>query len=231
MRKTALKDIGKQEVPAAASAATARVLLVDDHAVVRQGLKQILQEAFPQQKYGEAGDFNQALALLQKQKWDLLVLDLTLPGPSGLDLLKEMRMQGLKVPTLVLSVHSEEQYAIRALRGGAAGYLCKSAAPQEFVGAVERILGGHCYLSATVTERLAQAVRGPRNKVGLERLSDRELEVLRLIGMGRSVKQIGEQLNLSVKTISTYRARLLVKLEVDTTAHLMRYAMDEGLVE
>jgi two-component system invasion response regulator UvrY len=209
-----------------------RVLIADDHALVRRGLRQILADAFPAAQFGEAANVKDTLALIQAQSWELLVLDINMPGRSGLDVLKELKHANVKLPILVLSVHSEDQYALRALKAGAAGYLCKESAPEQFVNAVQRVLAGRTYISCALAEKLADDFRGGRSaKSIVDRLSDRELEVLRLIGAGRTVKEIGGQLSLSVKTVSTYRVRLLAKLRMKSNAELMRFALDEELVE
>jgi DNA-binding NarL/FixJ family response regulator len=208
------------------------MLIADDHSLVRRGLRQILADAFPTAVFGEASTVPETLASLRSQPWDLLVLDINMPGRSGLDVLKEMKSASIKTPTLVISVHSEDQYALRALKAGAAGYLSKDSAPEQFLLAVERILGGRTFISPALAEKLADEMRGRRQaKSALERLSDREMEVLRLIGSGRTVKEIAGLLSLSVKTVSTYRVRLLAKLRMRTNAELMRFAIEERLVD
>lgn len=209
-----------------------RMLIADDHSLVRRGLRQILADAFPHAEFGETSTVPETLAALRGQTWHLLVLDINMPGRSGLDVLKEMKSAGIKTPTLVISVHSEDQYALRALKAGAAGYLSKDTAPELFLGAVERILSGRTFISPALAEKLADEMRGRRQaKSALERLSDREMEVLRLIGSGRTVKEIAGLLSLSVKTVSTYRVRLLAKLRMKTNAELMRFAIEERLVD
>lgn len=208
------------------------MLIADDHSLVRRGLRQILADAFPTAEFGETSTVPETLTALRGQTWDLLVLDINMPGRSGLDVLKEMKSAGIKTPTLVISVHSEDQYALRALKAGAAGYLSKDTAPELFLLAVERILGGRTFISPALAEKLADEMRGRRQaKSALERLSDREMEVLRLIGSGRTVKEIAGLLSLSVKTVSTYRVRLLAKLRMKTNAELMRFAIEERLVD
>ncbi|MCX8157665.1 MAG: response regulator transcription factor [Verrucomicrobiae bacterium] len=209
-----------------------RMLIADDHSLVRRGLRQILADAFPNAEFGETSTVPETLAALRSHPWDLLVLDINMPGRSGLDVLKEMKSASIKTPTLVISVHSEDQYALRALKAGAAGYLSKDTAPEQFLLAVERILGGRTFISPALAEKLADEMRGRRQaKSALERLSDREMEVLRLIGSGRTVKEIAGLLSLSVKTVSTYRVRLLAKLRMKTNAELMRFALEERLVD
>jgi len=202
-----------------------RILIVDDHELLRRGVKELLAEAFGVVTFGEAASGNEALAALQGN-WDLAVLDLAMPRGSGLEALKEMRARRPDLPIVVLSAHEEEHYAIRALRGGARAYVTKQSASTELVRAVKRVIGGNDYLSDNLAEKLKAPARLPH-----ELLSDRELQVLRMLAVGKSVKQIGHELALSEKTISTYRARLLVKMDLDSNAELMRYALRAGLVE
>jgi len=208
-----------------------KILIADDHAVVRQGLMLILARAFGPAEFGEAADSRQTIAAALQQPWDLLILDLSMPGRNGLEVLRELNTQRPALPVLVLSMHAEEQYAVRAFRAGAAGYLTKANASVELVKAVERILAGGRYVSATMGEMLASALGGPGHAMLHERLSDRELEILRLIASGRTVKEIAAELTLSSNTISTYRARLLEKMNMRTNAELMHYAVRNGLVE
>lgn len=205
---------------------TMRILLVDDHPVVRLGVKQILKGAFSSATIGEASDGPEALAELRTSPWEMVLLDLTMPGSSGLNLLKELRREQPRLPILVLSMHPPDQFAARALRAGASGYVTKDAAPTELATAVERILSGRAsYVSGADSEQT------PVEKAPHELLSDREYQVLRMMGRGRTVSQIAVDLALSVKTVSTYRARLLDKMQMSTTAQLMRYAIEHGLVD
>jgi two-component system invasion response regulator UvrY len=208
-----------------------RILIADDHAVVRQGLQLILAQAFPHAEFGEAADSRQTVEAVLQHHWDLVILDLSMPGRNGLDALKELKIQRPALPVLVLSMHPEQQYAVRAFRAGAAGYLTKANASAELVRAVERILAGGRYVSAALGEELAAELSGPGHAMLHETLSDRELEVLRLIASGRTVKEIAAELTLSVNTISTYRARILEKMEMRTSAELTHYAISSGLVE
>ena len=208
-----------------------RILIADDHAVVRQGLMLILARALGPVEFGEAANSRQTIAAALQQPWDLLILDLSMPGRNGLEVLKELKTQRPALPVLVLSMHAEEQYAVRAFRAGAVGYLTKASASVELVKAVERILAGGRYVSATMGEKLASALGGPGHALLHEKLSDRELEILRLIASGRTVKEIAVELTLSVNTISTYRTRLLEKMNMRTNAELTHYAISNGLVE
>lgn len=205
-----------------------RVLLVDDHEVVRKGLRSILDDRFAGIEVAEAATGDAALAQLA-EPFDAVILDLSMPGRSGIDLLAEIKHRHPKLPVLIMSLHGEEQFAVRALRAGAAGYLTKSAAPEQLIGAFERIVRGGRYISPAVAERLAAAAGG---EVGAphDRLSQREFEVMRGIASGESVGEIAERLHLSAKTISTYRARLLDKMGMATNSELTRYAIENGLV-
>ena len=205
-----------------------RVLLVDDHEVVRKGIRAILDDRFPELTVAEASSGDEALAALV-EPFDIVILDLSMPGRSGIDLLAEIKHRHPRLPVLILSLHGEEQFAVRALRAGAAGYLTKSAAPEQLVQAFERVVRGGRYVSETLAERLAAAVGGDAGSPH-DRLSHREFEVMRGIASGESVGEIAERMHLSVKTISTYRARLLGKMGMASNAELTRYALENGLV-
>jgi two-component system, NarL family, invasion response regulator UvrY len=208
-----------------------RVLLVDDHAVVRKGMKAILEDQVPGVVVAEAGGGDEALALLDSQTIpDVVVLDLSMPGRSGIDLLAEIKHRQPKLPVLIMSLHGEEQFAVRALRAGAAGYLTKAAAPEQLVGAVTKVARGGRYVSEALAERLAGDVGGRTAGAPHERLSDREFEVMRGIASGSTVSEIAAQMHLSVKTVSTYRTRLLEKMGMGSNAELTRYAIEHGLV-
>jgi len=207
-----------------------RVLLVDDHAVVRRGVRDILTEALGNVAFGEAGKPSEALEKLQQQPWDVVVLDLSLPGRGGVDALRDIKRLRPKVPVLVLSMHAEEHYAMRALRAGASGYVNKEGAAEELAGAVRKVLTGGTHVSARLAETLAKNLRSGSSQPAHERLSDRELEVLRGIAAGRTVKEISAELSLSEKTVSTYRTRLLEKMQMHSNAELIQYALHEGLV-
>jgi DNA-binding NarL/FixJ family response regulator len=208
-----------------------RVLLVDDHAVVRRGVRDILTEALGKVSFGEAGKPSEALEKMQKETWDVVVLDISLPGRGGVDALRDMKRLRPAVPVLVLSMHAEEHYALRALRAGAAGYVNKEGAAEELAGAVRKVLMGGTHVSARLAETLAKGLRDDSSRPPHDRLSDRELEVMRGIAAGRTVKEIGAGLALSEKTISTYRTRLLEKMQMHSNAELVQYALREGLVE
>jgi DNA-binding NarL/FixJ family response regulator len=197
---------------------------------VRHGLKQILQAEFPKAEFGEATDVPATLDLAAKQHWDLLVLDITLGGRSGLEALKEIKQTKPRLPVLVLSMHPEDQFGVRVLKTGASGYLTKEAAPDELVNAVNKIMAGRRYVSPALAEAMATYLSGDVQKPAHETLSDREFLVLRLIASGLPVSAIAKELNLSVKTISTYRARILLKMGLRNNAELTHYAISNRLV-
>lgn len=208
-----------------------KILIADDHTVVRRGLIQILSENFPGATFGEVGTAQELLHKLYEQRWNLLTLDIGMPDRSGLDLLGELRQAFPRLPVLILSVHPEGQYARRVLKAGAAGYLSKDAVPFELAEAVRKALKGGRYVSAALAEQLATDLATKVNDARHEILSGRELEVLRLIGLGRSTTQIADALSLSPKTISTYRARILGKMEMNSTGELIRYAVENHLID
>lgn len=208
-----------------------RVLIADDHAIVRQGLKQILRDVPEVLVAGEASSGDQTLERLRSGEWDLVVMDISMPGRNGLEILKLLKHENPKLPVLILSMHSEDQFAVRMLKAGAAGYLTKESAPDELVKAIRKIISGGRYVSPTLAEKLAFNMHPESEKQAHEILSDREFQVMRMIARGQSVKEIGEELTLSVKTISTYRARVLEKLHLRTNAELIHYALQNGLVE
>ena len=210
-----------------------KILLVDDHAIVRRGLRELLAEEFPSAEFGEGSNAAQALQLVMAKKWDVMVLDVTMEGRSGLDVLKDIRKAKPALPVLMMSMHPEDQFAVRALKGGASGYLTKETATEELVKAVRKVLTGRKYVSAGLAEKLALGLDDGRKEGSLphEVLSDREFEVMRLIASGKRIKEIGAQLSLSVKTISTYRTRILEKMSMTNNAQLTHYSITHGLAE
>ena len=210
---------------------TPRILVVDDHAVVRRGILQILAGGFPGSKFSEACSAPEALDMVWRQDWDLILLDISLPGRSGIEVLKEIRTARPKVPVLILSMHSEDQFAVRALKAGASGYVTKESPPEVVLEAIRRILAGGKFITPTLAEKLATHLNIENDRQPHEALSDREFEVLRLIGSGKTVGEIGEQLCLSVKTISTYRVRLLEKMGLNNNAELVQYCVRNNIVE
>ena len=206
-----------------------RILVCDDHPIVRKGLREILEQAGAPVTVGEAASAAEGLALARKHSWDTVVLDITMPGRSGLELLKELKSERPNVPVLVLSVHPAEQYGVRVLRAGASGYLTKESAPEELLTAIRHIVRGGRYISPSVGETLADDLDRPAEELPHHGLSDREFAIVRLLASGKRVSEIAEQLHLSVKTVSTYRARVLRKLNLRSTAEIMRYALKHGL--
>lgn len=207
-----------------------KVLIADDHTVVRQGLKQILSDDPQLTVVGEAADGNEVLAVLETLSVDALVLDITMPGRNGLDVLKEVKRKRPTLPVLVLSMHPEDQFAIRMLRAGAAGYITKESAPEELVGALRKVCSGGKYVSPQLAERLAVFIEDETRRPPHEKLSDREFEVLRMLALGKTVTEVAEELLLSVKTVSTYRSRVLEKMKMTSNADLTRYALQNELM-
>lgn len=208
-----------------------RALIADDHAVVRQGLKQILGDTPEMVVAGEATTGQEVLDKVRAETWDVVVLDISMPDRSGLDILKQLRSERPKLPVLVLSMHSEDQYAMRVLKAGASGYLTKDSAPDELVKAIRKVVSGGRYVSSFLAEKLAFEIGTDSSRLPHETLSDREFQVLRLIAGGKSVTEIAAELYLSVKTVSTYRARMLEKMNLATTAELIHYAMQNHLID
>ena len=208
-----------------------KVLIADDHPIVRQGLRQILSDTADMVVAGEAVNGQETLAQVRAGGWDALVLDITMPDRSGFDILKELKCEQPHLPVLVLSMHAEEQFALRVLKAGAAGYLTKENAPEELVKAIRKVVSGGKYISPGLAETLAfnldPASGWPRH----ETLSDREFQVMQLLASGKTVAEIAKALSLSAKTVSTYRARLLEKMNLKTNAELIRYAIENRLIE
>lgn len=208
-----------------------RVLCVDDHAIFRQGVKGILLQHDRQARIGEAGTADEAMKLLRETRWDAVVLDLSLPDRSGLQLLMEIKRDNPDLPVVVLSMHAEDEYAVRAIRGGASGYVTKEGAPEELVVALQKVVRGGRYMTPALAEKVAFAFAStdsPQQKPH-HSLSERELEILRFIGAGKSLKEIAAMLSLSVKSVGTYRARVLEKMNMSTNADLIRYVIEHKL--
>lgn len=208
-----------------------KLLIVDDHAVVRAGLKQILSAISPQPAIGEADNAQSALDQLKEAAWDMLLLDISLPDINGINLLKVVKSEWPDLPVLILSIFPEDQYAIRAIKSGANGYMTKESAPEELIHAIKKVAKGGRYITPDLAEKLAFALDDISDKHSHEALSDREYEVMCLIASGNTVSHIARQLNLSVKTVSTYRTRVLAKLKLANNAELTHYAIKQGLIE
>lgn len=207
-----------------------RILIADDHTIVRKGLRQILAEEFTDSVIEEVGDADELIKNVIKSKWDIVISDLTMPGKSGLEALQEIKQLVPSLPVLILSIHPEEQYAIRVLKAGASGYLSKDTAPDELVNAVRRVLMGKKFITLSVAEKIANSFDRDKEKHLHETLSDRELNVFKMIASGKSVTEIAEGLSLSVTTVSTYRARIMAKMNMKTNANLTLYAIEHGLL-
>lgn len=209
-----------------------RILIADDHPLVRRGLEQTLADAYDDIVFGEAANAEDAIQLVDQGDWDVVILDISMPGRSGLDALKEIKKIKPGLPVLVLSIHPEDQYATRVLRAGASGYMTKEMAPEELLTAINKVLAGGKYVSAALAEKLAADLQTEAGEVPPhKRLSDREYEVLLQIASGHTITEIADMLTLSVKTISTYRARILEKTGLKSNAALVQYAMTYGLVD
>ena len=208
-----------------------RVLIVDDHEVVRNGLKKILEEQPGEIEFGEAGTASEAITFVREQAWDIVILDISLGGGrNGLETLKELKQMRPRLHVLILTMHSEEQYARRSFRSGAAGYITKDSPRAELVRAVNKVMEGGKYVSPALAEKLVAYIQKDTDQPPHEILSDREFQVMRLIASGKTVSEIAELLSLSDKTISTYRARILEKMEMKTNAELTHYAIRNELV-
>ncbi len=208
-----------------------RALITDDHAVIRRGLKELLTDSQRIEVTGEASNAREAMQQIRTGTWDVMILDINLPDRNGLDLLKDLKAEKPDLPILILTVCPEDQFAVRALRSGAAGYLTKASAPAQLVDAVEKVANGGRYVSPAVAERLAVLVGGEHDGLPHETLSEREYQVTRMLASGKTVSQIAEEMRLSVKTISTYRSRVLDKMGMRTNAELTYYAVRNQLVE
>lgn len=206
-----------------------RILVVDDHPVVRQGLKYILSGEPRIEMVGEASNSQEALNLIRTSPWDAVILDIAMPGRGGLDILKELKRDFPKLPVLILSMHPEEQYAMRALKEGAAGYMNKESAPYDLLTAIKKITRGGKYISPALSEKLLFAI--DTEKPLHENLSNREFQVMLMIASGKGISRIADEMSLSVKTVGTYRTRILDKLNVANNAEIMRYAMQHKLIE
>lgn len=208
-----------------------RILIADDHPIVREGYKKILMSQPDMDVTGEAGNGQEVLDLIQKKDFDLILLDISMPGRSGLEILKELKGRKPHLPVMILSIYPEEQYAIRALKAGASGYLTKASAPEELISAIRKVSRGGKYISSSLAEKLAYELDGDAEKAPHETLSDWEYQILLMIASGKTVSDIAEEMCLSVKTVSTYRSRILDKMKLKNNAELTTYAIRNKLVE
>jgi DNA-binding NarL/FixJ family response regulator len=207
------------------------ILIADDHAVLRKGVMETLQEELGEVNFGEAQNGRQAIGQLQETKWDIMLLDIQMEGRSGLEILGDIKKTCPRLPVLVLSMYPETEFAVQALKRGAAGYLTKQSAPEELITAIRKILGGGRYVSPQLAERLAMDLQRKTDSLPHETLSARELEVMRMVAMGKSLKEIASDLALSIKTIGTYHTRILEKMSMNSDVELTRYALQNKLVD
>ncbi|MFN3871474.1 MAG: response regulator [Ignavibacterium sp.] len=208
-----------------------KILIADDHAIVREGLKQIVAEEKDMTVLGEAGNSETLMKLLEKNKWDIVILDINMPGRNGLEILKDIKLLYPDLPVLILSMFSEEQYGIRAIKAGASGYLKKVSAPDELVQAIRRIVSGRKYITETLAEKLAENLSEPKVNSLHEKLSDREFEIMCSIAQGKSAEEIAEELSISVNTFYTYRNRILEKLSMRSNVEIAQYAIRNKLID
>lgn len=225
------KSLSKRAATSSRTLVKTKILITDDHAVVRHGLKLVLGEVFAGAEFGEAGSAQELLKLLGKEHWDLIILDISMPGRNGLDALKEIKVQYPALPVLMLSMHPEQEFAVRALTAGAAGYVAKTSPPDEFVSAVNKVLAGGKYVSSSLAEQLASILEGHAKIPLHQNLSDREHGVMLMIAQGKTITEIASELSLSVKTIGTYHEHILRKMKLHNNAQIMRYAFQNRLVD
>lgn len=207
-----------------------RILIADDHAIVRKGLTQILREEYPTAKIGEVEDAEQLIHKAVTEEWEVIICDLSMPGRSGLDALHQLKQVSPRLPVLIMSMHPEDQYALRVLKAGASGYLGKDTIHDDLIRAIQTVLLGKKFITPSIAEKLADAFNSDNDLLMHETLSDREFDVLKLLASGKSVSDIAEQLSLSVTTVSTYRSRIMKKMSMHSNAELTRYALEKGLI-
>lgn len=206
------------------------VLIADDHAIVRKGLRQLLHEEYPTSKIEEVGDAESLVAKVISNKWDVVICDMSMPGRSGLDALHQIKQLSPSLPVLIMSMYPEDQYALRVLKAGASGYLGKDTIHDELIKAVQTVLLGRKFITPTIAEKLADAFNTDSDSLPHEFLSDREFDVFKLLASGKSVSEIAEQLSLSVTTVSTYRSRIMEKMNMRSNAELTKYALEQKLI-
>ncbi len=208
-----------------------RIIIADDHTIVRAGLKQLIADDSELCVEGEARDGQELLEKVRRNDYDVVLLDMSMPGRSGLDILKQLKSEHPSLPVLILSMHPEEQYAVRTIKAGAAGYVTKDSAPDVLVEAIKKVYGGGRYISTTLAERLADSIAETRERPSHEYLTDREFQIIKMLAAGKTITQIARELFLSVKTISTYRQRILQKMNMKSNAELTHYMIDNNLLD
>ena len=208
-----------------------KIIIADDHPIVRAGMKQIISEASDLVVADEAGDGHKLLSKIREENFDVAILDITMPHMDGLDVLKQLRIEKPKLPVIVLSIHPEDQYALRVLKAGASGYVTKASAPDQLINAIRKVCRGGKYISPSIAEKLAFQLEANFEEMPHETLSDREYQVLCMLASGKTVTEIADELALSVKTVSTYRARILEKMDMKNNAELIHYAVQNKLVD
>jgi two-component system invasion response regulator UvrY len=208
-----------------------KIIIADDHPIVRAGMKQIISEASDLMVADEAGDGHKLLSKVREENFDVVILDITMPHMDGLDVLKQLKIEKPKLPVIVLSIHPEDQYALRVLKAGASGYVTKASAPDELINAIRKVCGGGKYISPSIAEKLAFQLDAEFEGLPHEALSDREYQVLCMLASGKTATDIADELALSVKTVSTYRARILEKMDMRNNAELIHYAIQNKLVD
>ncbi len=207
-----------------------RILIADDHAIVRRGLRQIILDEYPSAEIGEVGDVESLVAQVVKATWDVVICDISMPGRSGIEALQQVKEIQPKLPVLIMSMHPEDQYALRVLKAGASGYLNKDSVHEELIKAIQTVKLGRKFITPSIAEKLAGALNLPAHAALHEQLSNREFDVLLMLASGKSISEIATRLSLSATTISTYRARILEKMKMRSNAELTRYAIEKGLI-
>jgi len=208
-----------------------KILIADDHQLIREGLKKILKEEHDMSVVGEGGNADEVFKLVRESDLDVVLLDISMPGRSGLEVLKELKHTHPKLPVLMLSMHPEDRFAVRSLKAGASGYITKESAGEELVSAIRKVVGGGKYISMFLAEKLAFGLDADSGRPPHEALSDREFQVMTMISSGKKMTEIAEELSLSIRTVNTYRARILEKMQMKSNAELIHYAIQHGLVD
>jgi DNA-binding NarL/FixJ family response regulator len=207
-----------------------RILIADDHAIVRKGITQLLLEAYPESVIGEADTAEELLKMLMKGEWNLIICDISMPGRSGIDALPQIKQINPSVPVLIMSMYSEDQYAVRAFKAGAAGYLGKETVHFNLINAIKTVLSGKKFITQSIAEKMVSSLGAERKELPHEYLSNREFEVMKMLASGKSVSSIAKSLSVSITTVSTYRTRILEKMKMKSNAELVRYALEQKLI-